>query len=125
MIQAVCKRPALYVGRSCMREVRALLDGYVYALIECGEIEDYVFGGFLRWLEVRNNISHPGWGWDRILVHSAGSEEAAIQSLPQFFAQYCDELTRGIFDPNTARERHFGLSSREPKETCTKDWHDV
>ena len=125
MIKRVCERPGFFVGRADMRQVRAFLDGYVCALAERRDLDGYPFGGFLRWLEVQHDISHPGWGWDRILVHAAGSQEAAIHSLPQRFSQYCDELARGTFDADTARERHFGHSSREPHETCTKGWHDT
>ncbi len=122
IMKAVCDRPGMYVVPSDMRMVRAFLDGYVMAL--SAELGGYPFGGFLRWLEVQNDICHPGWGWDRILVHAAGSHEAAIRSLPQQFAQYCDEVARGTFDVDTARQRHFRGSSRQPQKTCTDGWHD-
>ena len=119
MIKRVCDKPGLYVGCSRMRSVRAFLDGYAMALGESGELPDYPFGGFLRWLEQRHNICHPGWGWDRILVHTAGSDREAIRTFPAMFDQYRVELERGVFDPNDTR-----IPSREPEQTCTEGYHD-
>ena len=89
------------------------------------ELDGYPFGGFLRWLEVEYDICHPGWGWDRILVHAAGSHRAAIASLPERFAAYRRAVASGTFDPNTARERHFGSSSREPRSPVTRNYHQL
>ncbi len=124
MITAVCKKPALYAGRADMRLVRAFLDGYVCALAESRELDGYSFGGFLGWLEVQYNICNVGWGWDRILAHSAGSHEAAIRSLPDRFSQYCEAVASRAFDADIARERHFGGESRKPDETWTEGWYD-
>lgn len=111
---------------ACWQELSTCrsLDGYVCALAESRELDGYSFGGFLRWLEVQYNICNVGWGWDRILAHSAGSHEAAIRSLPDRFSQYCEVVASGAFDADTARERHFGGESREPDETWTEGWYD-
>src|SRR5438309_7211943 len=98
VIKTVCAKPGMYAGPR-MRQVRAFLDGYVLALIESRELTDYPFGGFLLWLEQRHGICHSAWGWDRILVHAAGSEEEAIRTLPATFEQYRAERERGEFVP--------------------------
>lgn len=124
IIEALCKRPGLYVACSDMRAVRAFLDGVALGMAP-GELNCYPFGGFAHWLEVQHDIYHPAWGWDRILVHAAGSHRAAIASLPERFAVYLQAVADGTFDPFTARERHFGSSCREPDSTITENWHDL
>ena len=120
MIKRVCDKPGLYVGQPRMRQVRAFLDGYVMALDESRELSDYPFGGFLRWLEQRHGICHPAWGWDRILVHAAGSDAEAIRALPATFDQYRAELERGVFHADGAR-----VPTREPEQTCTEGYYDT
>ena len=122
ILEAVCERPGLYVGCFDMRAVRAYLVGFAHAMCP-DELDHYPFGGFLSWLEVEHDICHAGWGWDRILVHAAGSHRAAIASLPERFAAYRQAVAAGTFDPNTARKRHFGSSSREPRSSVTRHYH--
>ena len=81
VMNIVCDKPGMYVGHGRMPQVRAFLDGYVMALNDSGQMSDYPFGGFLTWLEQRHGICHPAWGWDRILVHAAGSDREAIRIL--------------------------------------------
>ena len=120
MLKAVCNKPGLYVGTPRMRQVRAFLDGYVIALGELQELSDYPLGGFLRWLQHQHGICHPAWGWDRILVHSAGSEAEAIRTLPARFEQYLSERERGMFDPEVPC-----AITAEPEQTCTEGYHDT
>lgn len=119
MIKRVSDKPGLYVGDQRMRQVRAFLDGYVMALGESRELSDYPFAGFLHWLEQRHGICHSAWGWDRILVHAAGSEREAIRTLSATFEQYRGELERGIFDPEGDR-----VPTRQPEQTCTEGYYD-
>ncbi len=119
MMKAVCNRPGLYVGSASMPQVRAFLDGYAMALTETGQLPDYPFGGFLRWLERKHCICHPAWGWDRILVHAAGSDSEAIRTLPERFEQYRAELSSGSFDPE-----HTKSTIRQPEQTCTERYNE-
>ena len=117
IMKTVCNKPGLYVGQARMPQVRAFLDGYAMALGESGQMPDYPFGGFLRWLEHQHGICHPAWGWDRILVHAAGSDREAIRILPERFEQYRSDLARGAFDPDGVR-----VPTREPEQTCTEGY---
>jgi hypothetical protein len=119
-IKTVCAKPGMYVGPGGMRQVRAFLDGYVLALSESRELSGYPFGGFLLWLEQRHGICHSAWGWDRILVHAAGSEEEAIRTLPATFEQYRTERERGEFVPDD----NARVMKRAPEQTCTKGYYD-
>jgi hypothetical protein len=120
MMKAVCNKPGLYVGSGRMRLVRAFLDGYSIGLFESGAFSDSTcFGGFAWWLQRRHGICHPAWGWDRILVHAAGSEEEAIRTLPAVFAEYRSELERGTFTPGSPLDW-----TPEPEETCTHGYND-
>ena len=91
-----------------MREVRALLDGYVYALIECGQLENYVFGGFLPWLEVRNNIRTPAGAGIGFSSMPPGPKR------PQF-NHYRNSLrnivTKSHGEPSTQMQRGNGISA--------------
>ena len=119
IMKTVCNKPGLYVGPATMPRVRAFLEGYVMALGESVQMTDYPFGGFLRWLEHQHGICHPGWGWDRILVHAAGSDREAIRTLPERFEQYRSDLARGAFDPDGVR-----VPIREPEQTCTEGYNE-
>jgi hypothetical protein len=116
-MRVVCNRPGMYVGPSSMPRVRAFLDGYVLALGQSGDLKDYPFGGFLRWLEQKSNICHPAWGWDRILVHIVGSEKEAIRVLPDEFEKYLADLSSGKFDVDKVHP-----PTREPDQTCTEGY---
>jgi len=98
VIRAICQKPGIYVGQPRMPLVRSFLLGYVIALGESKELENDPFGSFLRWLEAKHGICHPGWGWDRILTHAAGSDKEAIRTLPEQFELYLTELSNGTFD---------------------------
>ena len=76
---------------------------------------------YVGWLQMRHGICNPAWGWDRILVHAAGSESGGYSNLAvAVFEEFRSELDRGIFKPD------FPLDwTPEPEQTCTQGYHDV
>lgn len=120
IIGTLCRRPGIYIGRADMRHVRAFLNGYLLALEEMGELKNHPLNGFVHWLELRHDIQGAAWGWDRILVHAAGSHAEAIRTLPAVFSLYRSEVESGVFDPEALHSRN----GREPEQTCTDGYSD-
>src|SRR5262245_59906823 len=90
LLDEVCRRPGLYVGRCSLRSVAFYLNGYDHALLEIGNAQT-PWGGFQRWVELRFLISHAAWHWSRILLHVYGSDEAAIAALPGLYREYLSQ----------------------------------
>jgi hypothetical protein len=114
-LSRVCAKPTLYVGYNDIRLVRAYFIGLSYS-----EIFDDSFNGLQKWIETRYGISHPGWHWPRILVHSTGSHFSAIKLLPSLFDDYLADIAAGRFHPGKSTSPDHS----EPTSTPTKDWHD-
>lgn len=120
IIGRLCRRPGIYIGRTDMRHVRAFLNGYLLALEEMGELKSHPWNGFAHWLELRHGIQGAAWGWDRILVHAAGSHAEAIRTLPAVFSLYRSEVESGSFDPDGL----YSWTGGEPEQTCTDGYND-
>lgn len=123
LLDAIAKRPAMYVGRCSLRLVSAYLDGYDHAIGDLG-ISEMPLTGWGRWVELRFLISHPAWHWTRILRHVFGSDAAAIEALPGLYRQFL--LRRealGVEGIEAEHHRRFmaeyGQDWHEPPETDT------
>jgi len=122
LLQDVCERPSMYVGRSSLVDVSHFLAGYCMGLSEAGLATP--FDGFMRWVEMKFLIRHPGWHWTRILLHNYGSDLASLRALPSLYEEFLDDLERlgstGISSEATRRiEEKYGQDWWEPPETDT------
>lgn len=93
LVAAVAKRPAMYVGANCMFRVRAFLDGYLHACHELNQSPEWL-SEWRDWIEWRFGISHPAWGWHRVILHAYGSHMDALAALPLLLAEYRDDLQK-------------------------------
>lgn len=89
LIHDIAKRPGIYVGQCDLNLIRAFLDGYDWALRQQGNTDHADWHG---WIEVRFQVSHPAWGWPRIMLHVYGDDLAAITAMPILYEEYLHEL---------------------------------
>jgi hypothetical protein len=94
LVDAIAKRPAMYVGKCSLHAVSVFLDGYDRAVHDVGTTTPPLSGWF-RWVESRFLISHPAWHWSRILLHVYGTDQAAIEALPTLYREFLS--TRAAF----------------------------
>jgi hypothetical protein len=113
----------MYVGRCSVRAVSHYLDGYCHALGDVGKTESPL-DGWGRWVESRFLISHPAWHWTRILLHTYGSDQAALEALPQLYEEFLAcRAALGVEGIQGEHERlliaKYGRSCYEPTVTNT------
>lgn len=123
LLQSIAKRPAMYVGKCCLHSVRNYLDGYDHAYSGLGA-GDSPLTGWGHYLESRFLISHPAWGWPRILLHVYGSHRDAIAALPGLYRDFLEMRAavgvQGIIDAHGPRLiAAHGRDWYEPPTTTT------
>lgn len=123
LIDAIARRPALYVGRCSLHAVSHYLSGYDRALADLGQAETPL-SGWVRWVESRFLISHPAWHWTRILLHVLGTDQAAIEALPALYREFLsDRAALGVEGIETENRRRliaeYGEEWHEPPATIT------
>jgi hypothetical protein len=123
LLRSIAKRPAMYVGMCSIRSVSDYLQGYDHALSDAGQSETPL-AGWGRWVEGRFLISHPAWHWTRILLHVYGSDQAAIEALPQLHREFLAQREElGIDGIESQHRRRFiaeyGQDWHEPPTTET------
>ncbi|WP_435016191.1 hypothetical protein TA3x_003753 [Tundrisphaera sp. TA3] len=124
MLRSIAKQPGMYVGRASIRAVSHYLDGYGHSLKDAGHAVGPL-DGWMRWIERRFLISHPGWHWSRILLHAYRSDMAAIEALPGLYEEFLADRARlgvdGIEEDGNRRIiAEHGQEWFEPSETMTR-----
>jgi hypothetical protein len=128
LLVAICRRPAMYVGRNSLVDVSIYLSGYFDGLSAAGSSVSPM-DGFMRWTEMRFGIFHSAWHWTRILLHEFGSDQACFEVLPTLYDEFVLDRERlgldGIERETKRRlqERH-GQDWWEPESTTTKPNYD-
>ena len=87
VVEQVCAKPGLYVGRPDFRALVTFLEGYIRGLTESGRLESYPFGSLLTLLEHEHGFSHPAWGWWRHYLHDKKTDAKAIMDFPEFLGR--------------------------------------
>jgi hypothetical protein len=123
LLRSIAKRPGMYVGKCSLRAVSDYLSGYDYALHDLGCAE-LPLSGWMSWVEARFLISHPAWHWTRILLHAYGTDQAALEALPQLYQEFLARRAaigvEGIEAEHTSRFiDKYGQTLHEPAETST------
>jgi hypothetical protein len=123
LIDSIAQRPGMYVGRCSLHLISAYLDGYDHALKELGH-DVTPLDGWMRWVELRFLISHPGWHWTRILEHVCGGDRPAIDALPSLYREFLAcRAALGVEGIEAELDRRlvaeYGRGWHEPPETAT------
>lgn len=86
LITRIATRPATFVGRPSLFAVSHYLDGYTYALMDCGQSNP--LNGWPTWIFHRFMIRQSAWHWTRVLVHVYGTDAAALEALVPLYAEF-------------------------------------
>ncbi len=118
----------MYVGGRNIHSVLNYLRGYDHALQDLG-VSPTPLAGFSPWIHGHFLIFHQAWSPGRILLHSYGSDRAAIAALPRLYEAFLVARDKpGIEGINTWRDRRLeqaygrdaiGLLGHQPESSPT------
>ena len=86
LLDRVCQRPTVYVGRPQLRLIRLFMDAYEMGLTDAGGSPD--LDGWGGWVWLRFGICDPAWSTTRVIVHACSSQPAAIAAYPKLVRQF-------------------------------------
>ena len=114
LLQAICERPAMFVGDGRLRHVAMFLDGFTEALSLSGA--PCPMAAWRPWIELRYGISDPAWHWTGILIHAFGSDTAALHAIPSLFSEYRKALVAvGVDEIERAHAVRFPRGVEQPR----------
>jgi len=123
LLDSICARPAMYVGRNSFVDVSHYLAGY------CHGLDDANSGlkpldGLLRWVEMRFVIFSPAWHWTRILLHNYGDDAACFKAFPELYDEFIADRERlGVSGIESELKRRlierYGTDYGYPEDTHT------
>ena len=90
-VDLISIRPGMFVGTEDLRDVANYLHGLQHGLSGSPE-RGFATHFFKRWIEGRFLYCRAAWNWDKLLLHSLGSDAAALAALPDLFREYFSEL---------------------------------
>jgi len=90
VVEQVCAKAGLYIGRSEFYALVTYLEGYIRGLTEAGKLDSYPLGRLLPILEHEHGFSHASWGWWRHYLHDKKTDERAIKDFPEFLRRAMD-----------------------------------
>ena len=87
LVETVCARSGVYIGRYDFMALVSFFEGYVLGVSKHAKMKKHPFGGLLMLMEHAHGFSHPAWGWPRHYLHDKGSHERAIREFPGFLRE--------------------------------------
>jgi hypothetical protein len=89
IVEALCKRPAMYTMNGTFAEIVAHLDGYAKGAEVKDGFSHYSWTPFLQWLAVKFDYSKKTWPlpW-QLFLDSYPDEETALKELARFYREY-------------------------------------
>jgi hypothetical protein len=125
LIDAISKRPAMFVGSASLTAVSHYIAGYQHAVGALAAPGAPTLDGWQRWVELRFEIFHPAWHWTRILLHVFGDDTAAIAALSGLTRDYLrDRTDLGPADMEAKLRAvllaRYGRDFHEPEQTRTR-----
>ena len=92
LLASIAERPGLYVGEVTLLSVADYLQGFSDALgVVTG---DHPLYGWSHWIAARFRTTYTPIHWTRILLEEYGSDGAALQALPELYAQFSAERVK-------------------------------
>lgn len=120
-------RPGLFTGQPSFLAVASYLEGIAFAMSwGGGPNAGPRLSCFGLWLSHRFLIYGSCWNWSRILLHVAGSEDAAFELLPKLYREFAEQvdqldIVRMLEDLKCQLESQFGRDWNSPDTRVTAD----
>ena len=117
----------MYVNDCTLEGIASYINGYLHGFSDTSDV--ITREAWLHWIGIKYHIWHSGWAWQRSILHSVGSEQKAIEILPDLAKEFVNDIIKygisGIKKKHTenfkAEYDKFGYISVEPNETFTKN----
>ncbi len=93
LIYKIKKRPALYLGKSSLSQLKTFLDGYSFALRQLNIFlseEEQEFEEFQEWIEDKFNQSSTQH-WSRIILFYSEDERDALNRFFELFDEFIND----------------------------------
>ena len=89
IVDAFCKRPAMYTMNGTFAEIVAFLDGYATGAEVNEDLYHYRWNAFLKWLAIKFDYSPKTFPlpW-KVFLASYPAEETALKELARFYREY-------------------------------------
>jgi hypothetical protein len=108
LIRNIQKRPAMYLGRVSISNLRTFLAGYCFARRQMKipqTLQEQLFSEFQTWIQQKFNLtSHQTW--DQIILFFSQDEHTAVEQFfklfDEFTQQYASELSTNANDDKGA-----------------------
>ncbi|MBS3028595.1 hypothetical protein MEN41_13510 [Dolichospermum sp. ST_con] len=93
LIRNIQKRPAMYLGRATIANLRTFLAGYCFARRQTAipqTQQEQEFSGFQNWVQQKYNVtSHQTW--DQIILFFSKDENTAFEEFFKLFDEFTQQ----------------------------------
>ena len=120
-------RPGLFTGQPSFLALACFLEGIAFAMSwRGGPNAGPRWSCFGLWLSHRLLIYGSYWNWSRIVLHVAGSEDAAFELLPKLYREFAEQvdqldIVRMLEDLKCQLQSKFGHDWNSPDTRVTAD----
>lgn len=93
LIRNIQKRPAMYLGRASVSNLRTFLAGYCFARRQLGipqTPQEQQFSEFPTWIQQKFNLTS-NQTWDRIVIFFSQDDRTALEQFFQLFDEFVRE----------------------------------
>ncbi|QLE50564.1 hypothetical protein FD724_22360 [Nostoc sp. C057] len=103
LIHNIRKRPAMYLGRPSISNLRTFLAGYCFARRQIAipqTQQEQEFSGFQTWIQQRFNLTS-NQTWDQIILFFSQDEHTALDQFFKLFDEFIQTEHPRELQPNT------------------------
>lgn len=93
VIRNIQKRPAMYLGRATISNLRTFIAGYSFArsLMQIPETrQEQEFSGFQTWIQKKYNVAY-NQTWDQIILFFSQDENSAFDEFFKLFDEFTQQ----------------------------------
>ncbi len=90
LIRNIQKRPAMYLGRSTISNLRTFIAGYIFARrqMQISQTkQEQEFSNFQTWIQQRYNVTY-NQTWDQIILFFSKDENSAFEEFFKLFDEF-------------------------------------
>lgn len=115
LISNIRKRPAMYLGRTSISNLRTFLAGYCFARRQMGipqTKQEQKFSEFQTWIQQKFNLTS-NQTWDQIILFFSQDEHTALEQFFKLFDEFTQIDGSSQFQSNVANNLRVVSGSQE------------